>query len=146
MNRHNTGNTSHHRVAPQHTSSTCVAWRQKQMKVAALPQTASTINTASLYGYLKLFNEKVSDDPGGKNLTLLCKLCPPGFKKQLRTSTTSTASLKQHTELKHQANLSRYVQVNKKSKDTAAKTNPLPPKSHYRRTVEAPLSSSPSRS
>ena len=70
---------------------------------------------ASSYDYLKQFYEKVSDDPGEKNLTFLCKLCPPG--KKLRTSTT--ANLKRHIELKHLASLSRYVQVNKKSKDTA---------------------------
>ena len=29
---------------------------------------ASSINTASSYDDLKLFYEKVSDDPGGKNL------------------------------------------------------------------------------
>ena len=80
---------------------------------------ASTINMASLYDCLKQFYEKVSDDPGGKNLTFLCKLCPPGFKKQLHTSTTSTANLKWHIELKHPASLSRYVPVNKKSKGMA---------------------------
>ena len=37
---------------------------------------ASTINLAVLYDYLKQFYEKVSDDPGGKNLTFLCKLHP----------------------------------------------------------------------
>ena len=35
------------------------------------PYSASTINTASSYDYLQ-FYEKVSDDPGGKNLTFLC--------------------------------------------------------------------------
>ena len=50
---------------------------------------ASTINTASSYDYLKQFYEKVSDDPGGKNLTFLCKLHPPGFKKQLRISAST---------------------------------------------------------
>ena len=32
---------------------------------------AFTITTASSYDYLKLFYDKVSDDPGGKNLTSL---------------------------------------------------------------------------
>ena len=62
---------------------------------------ASTFNMASSYDNLKPFYEKVSDDPGGKNLTFLCKLCPPGFKKQLHTSTT--ANLKRHIEPKHPA-------------------------------------------
>ena len=78
------------------------------------PYSASTINTASSYDYLKQFYEKVSDDPGGKNLTFLCKHCPPGLKKQFHTS--STANLKRHIELKHPASLSRYVQVNKNQK------------------------------
>ena len=86
----------------------------REVLINTQPYSASTINTASSYDYLKQFHEKVSDDPGGKNLTFLCKLHQPGFKKQLRTSTT--ANLKQHTELKHPASLSRYVRVNKKIK------------------------------
>ena len=54
-----------------------------------------------------------------ENLTFLCKLCLPGFKKQLHTS-TSTANLKWHIELKHPASLSRKVWMNTNSKDTAA--------------------------
>ena len=43
------------------------------------PDSAYTINAASMinddmYYYLKQFYEKVSDDPGGQNLTFLCKL------------------------------------------------------------------------
>ena len=92
------GNTSHHRVALPHASSKMRSMEAKTNEGSSTTSdSASTINTASLYDYLKQFNEKVSDDPGGKNLTLLCKLCPPGFKKQLCTSTTSTASLKRHT-------------------------------------------------
>ena len=83
---------------------------------SATSHSASTINIASSYDYSKQFYEKVSDDPGGKNLTFLCELCPPGFEKQLRTSPTSTANLKRHIELKHPACLSRYVRVNKKIK------------------------------
>ena len=75
---------------------------------------ASNINMASLYDYLKQFYEKVSDDPGGKNLTFLCELRLPGFKKQLHTSTA--ANLKWHIELKHPASLSRYVWMNKNQK------------------------------
>ena len=71
---------------------------------------ASTINPTSSCDYLKPFHEKVSDDPGGKNL-------PAGFfKKELPTSSTSTENLKWHIELKHPASLLRYVRVNKKSK------------------------------
>ena len=119
MSRKNTqsGNISHHRITPPHVSSTCEAWRQKHMKAAA-PQTASTIHMASSYGYLKQLYEKVSDDPGGNSLTFQCKLHLPGFKKQLQTSTTSTANLKWYIELKHPASLSRSARVDKKSRDT----------------------------
>ena len=88
---------------------------------------ASTFNTASSYDYLKPFYEKVSDDPGGKNLTFFCKLHPPGFKKQIRTSVTSTANLKRHNELKH-PELFRSVWVNKKSVFGSAGTaaSPVP--------------------
>ena len=75
------------------------------MKAASLPQTL-----ASSYDYLNRLYEKVSDDPGGKNLMFLCKFCQLGFKKQIRISATSTANLKRHIELNHPASLSRYVQ------------------------------------
>ena len=41
---------------------------------STISDSASTINTASSYDCLKQFYEKVSDDPGRKNLTFLCKL------------------------------------------------------------------------
>ena len=56
---------------------------------------ASTINTASSYDYLKQFYEKVGGDLGGKYLTFLCKFHLPGFKKQFHTS---TENLKLHIE------------------------------------------------
>ena len=71
------------------------------LKAAASP--ASTINTASSYDYLKQCYEKVSDDPGGKILSFLCKPHPLGVKKQLCTSSS----------------LSRYARVNQKSKTMA---------------------------
>ena len=87
------------------------------LKAAASP--ASTINTASSYDYLKQCYEKVNDDPGGTILSFLCKPHPLGFKKQLCTSSTPTANVKRHIELKHLASLSRYARVNQKSKTMA---------------------------
>ena len=111
------GNTSHHRVALPHASSKMRSMEAKTNEgISTTSDSASNINTASSYDYLKQFYEKVSDDLGGKNLTSLYKLCLSGFKKQLRTSTMSTANLKQHIELKHPASLSRYVWVKKNQK------------------------------
>ena len=110
------GNTSHHRVTPLYASSSMETKANEGSSTTS--DSASTINTASSYDYLKQFYEKVIDDPGGKNMTFLPKLCPSGFKKALRTSTTSKANLKLHIDLKHPASLSRYVRVNTKSKDT----------------------------
>ena len=50
----------------------------------------------------------------GKKLTFLCKLCPPEA-----TPYINNVNSKPETALKHPASLSRYVQVNKKSKYTA---------------------------
>ena len=108
-------------------------------KTATNPAKGSSSTTDS-YDYLKNFYEKVTDDPGEKNITFLCKLCPPGFKKQVRTSTTSTSNLKRHIELKHPASLSRYVQVSKASKDTATASQNRPP------TSQSPFTAYSSRS
>ena len=86
------------------------------MEATTTATCSSSTTSDSSYDHLKQFYEKVGEDSNGKNLTFLCKLCPPGFKKQLCTSVTSTANLKRHIELKHPGSLSSYVQANKKIK------------------------------
>ena len=89
----------------------------------------------SEYGHLKEFFEMVSTDPDGKNNAFICKLCPPGLKKKvrrLRTSTTSTANLKRHIELKHPAIVLLLQGMCERNIRTQcrAKTDPRPTKSH----------------
>ena len=128
----NTGNTSHHRVAPLHASSIFSAWRQKQMKAAALPQTLPLPLIRHLRMItLNYFMKRSVMIQVRKIQTFLYKLQPPGFKKKLHTSTTSTANLKWHIKPKHLASLSRWERIkNQKTWQQQAKSDPLPPKSH----------------
>ena len=57
-------------------------------------------------------------DSDSKNLTFLCKLCPPALKKQVRTSASSASNLKRHVELKRPASLKCYLQVIESQKKT----------------------------
>uniref|UniRef100_A0A667Y9Y9 BED-type domain-containing protein n=1 Tax=Myripristis murdjan TaxID=586833 RepID=A0A667Y9Y9_9TELE len=64
-----------------------------------------------------------------KNLTFLCKSCPPALKKQVRTSASSTSNLKRHLELKHPTSVKKYLQVleNHKKLPGKGKNTPCQP-------------------
>lgn len=86
--------------------------------------TAISTAEASSYEYMKEFYEQVSTDYNGRNLTFLCKLCPPGLKKQVRTSVSSSTNLKRHIELMHPTSLGKYLRVNNDHKKSFTKAAP----------------------
>ena len=61
------GNTSHHRVAPPHVLSKRIMEANTNEGSSTTSDSASTINKAFSYDYLKQFY----DDPGGKNCTFV---------------------------------------------------------------------------
>ena len=93
------------------TSSECKAWRQQHYLSLCLHH-----QYGIFVWLLKTILWKGQWWSRWENLNFLCKLCLPGLKKQLCTSTVSTANLKWHIELKHPASLSRYVWMNKNQK------------------------------
>uniref|UniRef100_A0A667YGW7 HAT C-terminal dimerisation domain-containing protein n=1 Tax=Myripristis murdjan TaxID=586833 RepID=A0A667YGW7_9TELE len=78
-------------------------------------------------------HEGFNSPPGAaglaKNLTFLCKSCPPALKKQVRTSASSTSNLKRHLELKHPSSVRKYLQVldNHKKLSGKGKNTPCQP-------------------
>uniref|UniRef100_A0A8C5EC83 HAT C-terminal dimerisation domain-containing protein n=1 Tax=Gouania willdenowi TaxID=441366 RepID=A0A8C5EC83_GOUWI len=77
--------------------------------------------------HLAEFYVQTNEDSDGKNLTFLCKLCPPGLNKQVRTSATSSSNLKRHIELKHPSYLAKYLRLNDERKKSLTKRGPPPP-------------------
>uniref|UniRef100_A0A8C5EBT5 HAT C-terminal dimerisation domain-containing protein n=1 Tax=Gouania willdenowi TaxID=441366 RepID=A0A8C5EBT5_GOUWI len=82
---------------------------------------------ASFEQHLAEFYVQTNEDSDGKNLTFLCKLCPPGLNKQVRTSATSSSNLKRHIELKHPSYLAKYLRLNDERKKSLTKRGPPPP-------------------
>uniref|UniRef100_A0A8C5E3I8 HAT C-terminal dimerisation domain-containing protein n=1 Tax=Gouania willdenowi TaxID=441366 RepID=A0A8C5E3I8_GOUWI len=82
---------------------------------------------ASFEQHLAEFYVQTNEDSDGKNLTFLCKLCPPGLNKQVRTSATSSSNLKRHIELKHPSYLAKYLRLNDERKKSLMKRGPPPP-------------------
>lgn len=72
---------------------------------------AIATDDAMSYDYLRDFYEQIGADSDGKNLSFLCKLCPAGLKKQVRTSASSITNLKRHVELKHPTSLWKYQRI-----------------------------------
>uniref|UniRef100_A0A672HBW8 BED-type domain-containing protein n=1 Tax=Salarias fasciatus TaxID=181472 RepID=A0A672HBW8_SALFA len=70
------------------------------------------------------FYVQTEQDSDGKNLTFLCKLCPPGLNKQVRTSATLSSNLKRHIELKHPSYLGKYLRLNDERKKSLTKRGP----------------------
>ncbi|CAM4613099.1 unnamed protein product [Leuciscus chuanchicus] len=84
-------------------------------------------DTDSPYEHLKQFYTLANQDPDGKNLTFLCKICPPAQQKQVRTSTTSFSNLKRHIELKHPSSVNAYMHALEGHKGGKGKKTPCQP-------------------
>lgn len=110
-----------------HTSQRAQPWQRMSAKRTAAAVTmasaeeessttsgAGTENTDDAgcnFDNLRAFYTLSHRDSDGKNLTFLCKLCPPALKKQVRTSMTSFSNLKRHVELKHSSSVKAYMQA-----------------------------------
>ncbi|CAM4426082.1 unnamed protein product [Leuciscus chuanchicus] len=81
---------------------------------------------ASFEEHLAELYVQTKEDSDGKNLKFLCKLCPPGLNKQVRTSATSSSNLKRHIELRHPSYLGKYLRLNDERKKSLTKRGPPP--------------------
>ncbi|CAM4287664.1 unnamed protein product [Leuciscus chuanchicus] len=81
---------------------------------------------ASFEEHLAELYVQTKEDSDGKKLTFLCKLCPPGLNKQVRTSATSSSNLKRHIELRHPSYLGKYLRLTDERKKSLTKRGPPP--------------------
>uniref|UniRef100_A0A8C5EDB6 HAT C-terminal dimerisation domain-containing protein n=1 Tax=Gouania willdenowi TaxID=441366 RepID=A0A8C5EDB6_GOUWI len=94
---------------------------------SGVPSARTERMRTSFEQHLAEFYVQTNEDSDGKNLTFLCKLCPPGLNKQVRTSATSSSNLKRHIELKHPSYLAKYLRLNDERKKSLMKRGPPPP-------------------